>query len=78
MQVFLEERGILKQAFSERFACVWLDKLQWHYGKQKIEMYIDGHEGKDVVAYRKVFIERWKEYECRFQLFDDKRRVRLQ
>jgi hypothetical protein len=32
-------------------------------------MYIDGHERKDVVEYRKGFVDRWKEYEKRFVIY---------
>jgi hypothetical protein len=34
-------------------------------------MYIDGHERDDVVEYRKGFVERWKEYEKRFVIYDN-------
>lgn len=34
-------------------------------------MFIDGHERGDVVEYRKGFVERWKEYEKRFIIYDN-------
>ena len=34
-------------------------------------MYVDGHEHEDVVAYRNAFIERWREYEKRFVIYDN-------
>jgi hypothetical protein len=34
-------------------------------------MYIDGHEREDIVEYRTKFIERWKEYEKRFIIYDN-------
>jgi len=34
-------------------------------------MYVDGHEREDVVKYRQAFIERWKQYEKRFHLWDN-------
>ena len=33
-------------------------------------MYVDGHEREDVVAYRKGFVEHWKEYEKHFIIYD--------
>ena len=44
--------------------------MKWRYGKMKNGMYIDGHE-RDVVAYRKDFVERWAGYEMRFQIWDN-------
>jgi len=38
-------------------------------------MYIDGHERKDVVEYRKGFIECWKEYEKHFIIYDNDENV---
>ncbi|KAJ6578568.1 hypothetical protein B0H19DRAFT_1208166 [Mycena capillaripes] len=49
----------------------WLKKLDWRYGKKKKGMYIDRHEREDVVAYRKAFCLRWKEYEKRMVLYDN-------
>jgi hypothetical protein len=71
MQVLLKECGVLKTSISKRAACEWLEKLSWQYGVQRKGMYINGHERGDVVAYRKEFIERWKQYERRFHLFDN-------
>lgn len=34
-------------------------------------MYIDGHEREDVVLYRSAFVQRFKQYERRFHLWDD-------
>ena len=33
-------------------------------------MYVDDHEGKDVVKYWKEFVECWKEYEKHFVIYD--------
>jgi hypothetical protein len=49
----------------------WLHKLSWGYQQKKNGMYIDGHEHEDVVAYRKGFVERWKEYEKCFVIYDN-------
>lgn len=53
-----------------RTARRWLHKLSWRYQQKKKGMYIDGHERDDVVQYRKGFVERWKEYEKRFVIYD--------
>jgi len=53
----------------------WLHKLSWRYMQKKKGMYIDGHEREDVVEYRKKFVERWKEYEKRFVIYDNKGKV---
>lgn len=54
-----------------RTARRWLHKLNWRYRQKKKGMYIDGHERDDVVEYRKGFLERWKEYEKRFVIYDN-------
>lgn len=54
-----------------RTAQRWMHKMDWRYGKKKRGMYIDGHERDDVVAYRKEFVERWKEYERRMVTYDN-------
>ncbi|KAJ7181650.1 hypothetical protein C8R43DRAFT_1083839 [Mycena crocata] len=59
-----------KVAISTRTGQRWLKKLDWRYGKKKHGMYMDGHEREDVVAYRKAFCARWKEYEKRMVLYD--------
>jgi hypothetical protein len=59
-----------KVAISERTAQRWLKRLDWRYGLKKKGMYIDGHERDDVVAYRKAFCKRWKEYEKRMVIHD--------
>ncbi|KAH8979873.1 hypothetical protein EDB92DRAFT_1954569 [Lactarius akahatsu] len=63
--------GITKPTISERTACRWLQKLNWHFGPTQNGMYLDGHECPDVVAYREAFVRRWKEYEKRFHLWDN-------
>jgi len=63
--------GITKPTISERTASRWLSKLDWQYGQPQKGMYVDGHEREDVVRYRKAFVERWKEYEKRFHLWDN-------
>ena len=63
--------GINKPSISERTAHRWLSKLGWRYGKQVNGMYIDGHERADVVQYREAFMQRFKQYERRFHLWDD-------
>ena len=40
--------------------------------KKKNDMYIDGHEQEDVINYRKKFVQRWKEYEKQFVIYDNK------
>jgi len=39
------------------------------YTKIKKEMYVDGYERKDVVAYQKVFLECMNELEDRISIF---------
>ncbi|KAF9063745.1 hypothetical protein BDP27DRAFT_1202371, partial [Rhodocollybia butyracea] len=56
---------------SLRTAQRWLKKLDWRYGMKQKGMYIDGHERQDVVAYRKEFLKRWKEYEKRMVTYDN-------
>jgi hypothetical protein len=46
-------------SITERTGRRWLHRMQWRYGKTPCGMYIDGHERKDVVQYRKDFVERW-------------------
>ena len=48
----------------------WLHKLSWRYQQKKKRMYVDDHEGKDVVKYWKEFVECWKEYEKHFVIYD--------
>lgn len=71
MQEQFTHAGIIKPSISERTAHRWLGRLGWRYGKQKNGMYIDGHERDDVVQYRNGFVQRFKEYERRFHLYDD-------
>jgi hypothetical protein len=54
-----------------RTAQRWLHKISWRYTQKKKGMYVDGHERDDVVEYRKKFVERWKEYEKRFIIYDN-------
>jgi hypothetical protein len=63
--------GIDKASISERTAHRWMNRLGWRYGKQPNGMYIDGHEREDVVQYRTAFVQRFKQYERRFHLWDD-------
>jgi hypothetical protein len=58
--------GIVHTSISEHTAQRWLQRLSWCYGAMHNGMYLDGHECKDVVAYRDAFVARWKEYEKRF------------
>lgn len=60
---------------SLRTAQRWLKKLRWRYTKKKNGMYIDGHEQEDVVDYRKKFVQRWKEYEKRFVIYNNEGQV---
>ena len=63
--------GIDRPIISERTAHRWLGSLGWRYGRQKNGMYIDGHEREDVVQYRTAFVQRFKQCERRFHLWDD-------
>jgi hypothetical protein len=60
---------------SLRTAQRWLKRLRWRYAKKKNGMYIDGHEREDVVDYRNKFVQRWKEYEKRFVIYDNEGQV---
>jgi len=35
----------------------WMKKKGWHFGLHKKGVYVDGHEGHDVVDYRKQFLQ---------------------
>ena len=71
IQDHLKLVGIDRPFISERTAHRWLGTLGWRYGRQKNGMYIDGHEREDVVQYRTTFVQRFKQYERRFHLWDD-------
>ena len=71
IQDHLKLVGIDRPFISERTAHRWLGTLGWRYGRQKNGMYIDGHEREDVVQYRTAFVQRFKQYERRFHLWDD-------
>jgi hypothetical protein len=71
MQKAFSEKGISKESISKSMANRWLQKLDWRYQRAQNGMYIDGHERKDVVAYRCAFVERWGGYELRFHCWDD-------
>jgi hypothetical protein len=63
--------GIHKPSISQSTAHRWLARLNWQYGKTKKGMYFDGHERDDVVDYRRAFVQRWADYETRFQFWDN-------
>ncbi|KAH8993203.1 hypothetical protein EDB92DRAFT_1796554 [Lactarius akahatsu] len=65
------QAGIMKPTISKRTACRWLSRLDWQYGQPRKGMYIDGHEHEDIVEYGKAFVNRWKEYEKCFYLWDN-------
>ena len=69
MQAQIAAANIKKQSISLRSAQQWLHHLGWQYGKARKGMYIDGHEREDVVAYRKAFVARWKEYKKRMVMY---------
>jgi hypothetical protein len=71
IQILFLRLGIHKPSISLSTAQRWLAKLDWRYSKSKNGMYIDGHERDNVVAYRQAFVDRWAEYETRFQFWDD-------
>ena len=71
IQEIMRQKGIAKPSISERTARRWLAGLGWRYGKLQNGMYVDGHEREDVVEYRRQFIARWKENECRFHQWDN-------
>ena len=66
-----QQLGTKAQGIHVRTARRWLHRLSWRYQRKKKGMYIDGHEHEDVVEYRKGFVERWKEYEKRFVIYDN-------
>jgi hypothetical protein len=51
-----------KSRITTRTGRRWLHVMEWRYGKATKGMYIDGHERKDVVEYRKGFLARMEEY----------------
>jgi len=63
--------GSKGRSISVRTARRWLWKMSWRYARKRNGMYIDGHERDDVVAYWNGFLERWKEYEKRFVIYDN-------
>ena len=71
IQTIFTQLGICKPTISLSTAHRWLAKLEWRYGKKLNGMYFDGHERDDVVAYQQAFVERWANYETRFQIWDD-------
>ena len=66
-----QQLGTRAHGIHIRTAQRWLHKMSWRYQQKKKGMYIDGHEREDVVEYRKGFVERWKEYEKRFIIYDN-------
>eukprot|EP00122_Pirum_gemmata_P016386 Pgem_evm2s15317 len=54
----LENFGDRKQTISDRTIRNWMYKLNYKYGFFKKDVYVDGHEREDVVAYRNVFLQR--------------------
>ncbi len=75
IQDLFSHAGITKPRISERTARRWLTTLEWQYGLPQKGMYVDGHEREDVVKYRQAFIERWKQYERHFHLWDNDRNL---
>ena len=51
--------GAIKIKVSENTARRWMLAIGYKYGMWKQDIYFDGHEREDVVAYRKVFCQRW-------------------
>ena len=51
LQGMFSRLGIHKPRISLSTAQRWLAKMEWHYGKPKNGMYIDGHERDNVVEY---------------------------
>ena len=49
----------------------YLKELEYKYAEVKKGIYIDGHERDDVVAYRKIFLERISNFEYRMPTFSD-------
>jgi hypothetical protein len=47
----------------------YLKELGYTYVKVKKEIYIDGHEKEDIVAYRKIFLEIISEFEYKMPIF---------
>ena len=71
IQDLFKNVGINRPSISKCTVHHWLGALGWQYGKQKNSMYIDGHERKDVVQYRTVYVDRFKQYEQQFHLWDE-------
>jgi len=63
--------GTKAQGIHVRTVRRWLYKLSWRYMQKKKGMYVDGHEREDVVQYWKAFVERWKEYEKHFFIYNN-------
>lgn len=63
--------GVKARGIKVRTARNWLKKMSWRYTRKKNGMYVDGHEREDVVAYRNTFIERWRDYEKCFFIYDN-------
>ena len=56
-----------------RTARKWLHQLGLEFGLVRKDVFVDGHEREDVVNYRSTqFIPRWREYERRLVVFDEK------
>jgi len=72
LQECFSHSGITKPVISEHSAHHWLTTLEWQYGLPQKGMYVDGHEREDIVQYHQALIERWKQYEQCFHLWDNK------
>src|SRR5882724_11051646 len=54
------ERLHLMKAPSEKTAQRWMHIMEYHYGRPKNGMYVDGHECEDAMEYcTKVFLPFW-------------------
>ena len=71
IQAQLSQAGIYRPSIAKSTACRWLRKLGWRHGRHQNGMYADGHKRKDVVEYRKGFVERFELHERRFHTWDD-------
>jgi len=61
-KIYVEKTGFLiigieqKKMISENTVCIWFNKLGWFFQADKKNIYYNGHERPDVIAYREKFL----------------------
>jgi hypothetical protein len=63
-------RDTYEQRIGKTTVTLWLHLLGWNF-RTGVGLFFDGHERSDVVVYRKLFVERWKEREQFIGVYDE-------